>query len=104
LLNFGLVLPNREGDPETPPPAYAFLPFYIDQDNGWRQPLESFDLRGQYTNVRKHIVEFHSGIRPNEFYELQAQKRKFDIERTDLVRDRATVDKAVQKLGLIPTL
>jgi hypothetical protein len=103
LLNFGLVLPNREGNPETPPPAYAFLPFYIDQDNGWRQPLESFDIRGQYNNVRKHIIDFHSGIRPNEYYELQAQKRKFDMERGELMRDRATVTKAIRKLGLTPT-
>lgn len=30
LLDFKLVLSNRAGDPEIPPPAYAFLPFYID--------------------------------------------------------------------------
>lgn len=43
LLNFQLVLTNRKGEPEIPPPAYAFLPFYIDQDSGWTRPLDSFD-------------------------------------------------------------
>lgn len=103
LLDFGLVFTNRSGEPEIPPPAYAFLPFYIDQDAGWYQALESFDVRGQYTNARKAIIEFHSGIRPNKYYELQAKKRKLDMERGEMIRDRTAVEKAIKKLGLEAT-
>ena len=102
MLDFGLVLPNRSGVTETPPPAYMFMPFYIDQDSGWKQSLESFDIRGQYKNPRKAVVEFHSGIRPNRYYELQAKKTAVQLEITELGRDRQVLEKAVAKLNLQP--
>lgn len=86
MLDFGLVLPNRSGVTETPPPAYMFMPFYIDQDSGWKQSLESFDIRGQYKNPRKAVIEFHSGIRPNRYYELQAKKTAVQLEIAELGR------------------
>jgi len=102
-LDFGLVLPNKaSGVPETPPPAYAFMPFYVDQDLGWKQALESFEIRGQYKNPRKAVIEFHSGIRPNRYYELQAQKTAIQSEITELGRDRQVLEKAVGKLNLQP--
>jgi len=69
LLDFKLVLTNRAGEPETPPPAYAFLPFYVDQDAGWVKPLDSFANLTQFIDFRKDLLEFHTGILPNEFYE-----------------------------------
>lgn len=102
MLDFGLVLPNKSGVTETPPPAYMFMPFYIDQDSGWKQSLESFDIRGQYKNPRKPIIEFHSGIRPNRYYELQAKKTAVQLEITELGRDRQVLEKAVAKLDLQP--
>ena len=70
LLNFQLVLSNRKGVPEIPPPAYALLPFYIDQDNGWSKPLDSFANLGQYPDFKKGLLEFHTGILPNEYLSL----------------------------------
>lgn len=102
MLDFGLVLPNKAGVTETPPPAYMFMPFYIDQDSGWKQSLESFDIRGQYKNPRKSLVEFHSGIRPNRYYELQARKAAINMEITELGRDRQVLEKAIAKLELQP--
>lgn len=102
MLDFGLVLPNKSGVIETPPPAYMFMPFFIDQDSGWKQALESFDNRGQYKNPRKAVVEFHSGIRPNRYYELQARKSAVQLEIAELGRDRQVLKKAVDKLNLQP--
>ncbi|MBY3201323.1 AAA family ATPase [Rhizobium laguerreae] len=102
MLDFGLVLPNKAGVTETPPPAYMFMPFYIDQDSGWKQSLESFESRGQYKNPRKAVIEFHSGIRPNRYYELQARKTAVQLEITELGRDRQVLEKAVAKLNLQP--
>ncbi len=102
LLDFKLVFSNRQGHPETPPPAYAFLPSYVDQDGGWQRPLTSFANLGQYTRFRPALIQFHSGIRPNEYYELTAQKKKLEIERTAFEQDRAIVLKARDKLKLQP--
>lgn len=100
LLNFGLILSNRKGEPEIPPPAYAFLPFYVDQDAGWARPFTSFANLGQYANFKRSLVDFHSGILPNEYYELSAEKRKRGIDRDEVVRDRTAVQKAIERLGL----
>jgi flagellar biosynthesis chaperone FliJ len=103
MLDFGLILPNKStAEPETPPPAYAFLPFYVDQDLGWKQAFESFVVGGQYKNFRKAVIEFHSGIRPNRYYELQAKKAALQLSLADLSRDQLVLEKAVHKLNLQP--
>lgn len=102
LLDFKLVLSNRQGEPETPPPAYAFLPLYVDQDGGWQRPLTSFANLGQYTRFRPALIQFHSGIRPNEYYELTAKKKKLEIEKAVFEQDRTIVCKARDKLKLQP--
>lgn len=43
IVNFDLKLANRSDNLECPPPAYYFLPFYIDQKRSWNQPWNSFD-------------------------------------------------------------
>ena len=102
LLDFRLILTNKEDVPQIPPPAYAFLPFYVDQDEGWANTLQSFDFLGQYHNYRQHVIEFHSGIRPNRYYELVAQKRVLASQREDLTKDRSVIKKALEKLNLEP--
>lgn len=99
LLNFKLVLSNRKGEPEVPPPAYAFLPFYIDQDDGWTKPLESFAHLEQYSAYKKPVTEFHTGILPNEFYVLEAEKRQIQLKQRETQADRNVVHKAIDKVG-----
>jgi len=100
LLDFRLVFSNRKGEPETPPPAYAFLPFYIDQDGGWTKPLDSFANLSQYANFRKPLIEFHTGILPNEYYELEADKRRLEVDQKELEADRRIVRKALERFNL----
>ena len=102
ILNFGLIFTNRQGNPEIPPPAFAFLPFYIDQDGGWTKPLDSFSKLGQYTDFRKALLEFHTGILPNEYYELDAKRRAKLIDQKALEADRAVVRKAIERFKLQP--
>lgn len=100
LINFKLILTNRNGEPEVPPPAYAFLPFYIDQDGGWSKPLESFSSLTQFVDFRRDLLEFHTGIFPNEYYELGADKRSIQVEQKELEADRRVVRKAVERFDL----
>ncbi|MBL8597789.1 MAG: hypothetical protein JNL14_08625 [Devosia sp.] len=100
LFDFKLVLPNRKGEPEIPPPAYAFLPFYIDQDAGWVRPLDSFDYLTQFPNFRKDLLEFHTGILPNEYYELGATKRSLQVSQKEREADRRVVRKAIERFEL----
>lgn len=100
LLNFRLVLASRQNEAEIPPPAYAFLPFYVNQEGSWEKPLAAFDALTQYANFREAVIDFHSGILGNDFYVLEAEKKKIKFELDDLGRDRQAVAKAVEKLGL----
>lgn len=99
LLNFRLVLASRQNEAEIPPPAYAFLPFYVNQEGSWEKPLAAFDALTQYANFREAVIEFHSGILGNDFYALEAEKKKIRFELDDLGRDRRAVANAVERLG-----
>lgn len=99
-LRFGLVLSNRQGEPEIPPPAFAFLPFYVNQEGGWEKPFNSFDHLGQYADFKNSVIDYHSGILGNEYYELAAERRKLKLEQDVLAGERRTIGKAVGKLGL----
>lgn len=87
LLNFRLKLPSRNGDDTTPTPAFIFLPFYIDQDKGWSRSFDSFENLKQFDGYRTPTIEYHAGIRPNEYYEARLQQIKAIEE-----RDRHSID------------
>ena len=73
LLNFGLLLTSREGLTVVPPPKYIFAPFYLDQDKGWTTTWAGFSGLKQFSHWRKNVVEYHTGLYPNEFYKLKSE-------------------------------
>lgn len=72
LFDFGLKLKSQHNEIITPPPAYFFLPFYIDQDAGWKQNWSSFARLQQIPKWRHPVVEYHTGLKPNAYYEARA--------------------------------
>ena len=73
LLEFGMVIPDRAGNVITPPPAFYFLPFYLDQDRSWTDNWSGFASLQQLPDYRRLMAEYHSGIRPNEYYQANAE-------------------------------
>jgi hypothetical protein len=73
LFNFQIVINDRENRPIIPPPAYQLLPFYIDQDTSWSNSWSSFDKLSQLPNWKKSIIEYHTGIHPNEYYTIKSE-------------------------------
>ncbi len=75
LLDFKALLPNRSSNMlETPPPAYYFLPFYIDQKKSWSRAWDNFELLGQYDNWKKTIIKYHVGLLSPKYFELSYSK------------------------------
>lgn len=75
FFDFNLEMTDRDGEVITPPPAYMFAPFYVDQDAGWTKAWDSFDdfyLR----ESTKTLAEYHSGIRPDGYYSAKASLAK----------------------------
>jgi hypothetical protein len=70
LLDFKIQLTNKEGEIITPPPAYLFLPYYADQDKSWTANWSSFS-KLYLPNAKLDIINYHTGIKPNEYYEAK---------------------------------
>jgi hypothetical protein len=68
-----------------PPPAFLFLPFYVDQDESWSKSWSSFKLLQQIKDYRNQSIYYHSGIRPNEYFSTKKEIQEYIkiIEETD---------------------
>ena len=80
LFELKLKLPNKQNQLITPPPAFFFLPFYIDQDKSWNNNWCAFEQLGQLSNWRTKLVEYHTGIRPNSYYDLLAKTEDISVK------------------------
>ncbi|WP_428740173.1 hypothetical protein [Tenacibaculum sp.] len=85
LFNFQPLFQNQKSEFIVPPPAYLFLPYYIDQDSSWSKSWESFKQLQQIKDYRNQSIYYHSGIRPNEYYSTKKEIQEFIqiIEETD---------------------
>ena len=86
-------------------PAFYFLPFYIDQDEGWSTSWSSFNGLQQFRNYRKLMIEYHLGVRPQSYYdakkrylELQEQLSGIEGERLSMQAARDSVQKRKQRI------
>lgn len=70
VLGFDVLLPNRKEATqlEVPPPAYYFLPFYVDQRRGWASAWSGFNGLEQYASWHAPVISYHTGyLKPEHF-------------------------------------
>jgi len=112
LITFKALLPNRSDAPmlETPPPAYYFLPFYIDQIRSWTSPWDSFLNLGQYANWKQTIVKYHTGYLSAKHFEIEEKifeyklkKREADDEIKKINTALEVVEKYIPKTNVAIT-
>ena len=77
LFDFKIRLMDKKGEVVTPPPAYLFLPFYVDQDQGWSKTWASFD-RLYLPNAKRDIASYHIGLRTNEYYKAKGEIKLYE--------------------------
>ncbi|MFC0224986.1 hypothetical protein [Serratia aquatilis] len=86
LINFRMKLPNRtDGTLETPPPAYYYLPFYIDQIKSWSSPWDSFENLGQYANWKTPLIKYFTGFLKPEHFDIEETIYEFGIIKKESV-------------------
>ncbi len=112
LLDFRIELERSEdGRLGAAGPAFYFLPFYVDQDDGWTKSWASFSGLQQFSNYRKNMLEYHLGVRPQSYYdakkrhvELEEERSKIEAERLTLtsVRDSYQKRKATRQVEIDP--
>ncbi|CAN5130604.1 hypothetical protein BH09BAC1_BH09BAC1_13590 [soil metagenome] len=74
IVKFKLLLANSQEILEVPPPAFYFLPYYIDQKKSWSEPWRGFENLGQYSNPLKNLVQYHVGVFSPEYFEIEAER------------------------------
>jgi hypothetical protein len=71
IVSFKALLFKRNSEVlETPPPAFYFLPFYIDQKKSWAYFWEHFDNLHQYENWKTDILNYHIGLYTTDYFNL----------------------------------
>lgn len=76
LFEFNPLFQSQKNGFIIPPPAYLLLPFYVDQDDSWSKSWSSFKSLQQLKDYRNQCINYHSGIRPNQYYQT---KKEIDI-------------------------
>lgn len=107
FFGFKLIMSDRDGEIVVPPPSYMFAPFYIDQDTGWSRPWASFqDL--YLPDSPRTLAEYHSGLRPDAYYEARANLAVDRISLSELEVSVSTLRDAIEQIqqideGVSPT-
>jgi hypothetical protein len=98
LLDFRLKLTDKKEEIITPPPSYAFAPFYIDQDRSWQKGWDAFKDLNMFPSAARSLAEYHSGMRTNAFYDAKANRDRIRGELLTIDADRKAIHQALQKV------
>ncbi|AWK50547.1 hypothetical protein DIC82_05630 [Clostridium beijerinckii] len=82
---------------KVPFPSHYFLPFYIDQDSSWKKSWNSFDKLNAFTKWKLDLIEYHTGIKPNEYYNLKSKKAQKIQERKEQIDEYNTINRVYLK-------
>jgi hypothetical protein len=105
LFNNKLQLKQSQTNQRIPAsPAIQFLPFYIDQDKSWTKPWDSFEGLGVFSSFKRDLINFVTGIRPNEYFLLSERIDQLSAKLTTLKNEldvlssaKKTVEKHIPK-------
>lgn len=97
MLDFRLLMTDQRENVLVPPPAYAFAPFYVDQDKSWASAWEPF--RGMYLpRSAATLADYHSGLKPNAYYVAQAERDRLAVGLREAETRRRGLAEAVDHL------
>lgn len=79
--HFAVQLQSRgtdsdEGELEITPPAYNYLPFFLDQDHYEGSRFDSFKNLAQYVDYKNAVLFYHFGIYNEEYFRLVKEKER----------------------------
>lgn len=102
FFDFHLELTNSQTSaPEQATPAFLFLPFYFDQDASWILNWDSFEFLRQFKLYRPAIAQFHTGIKPNEFYKAKSRKTIAEKSLNEVRGERTVVNRVLERIEKI---
>lgn len=109
IFDFGIYLDSKDtGKITLAPPAFTFLPYYIDQDDGWSTLYGSFQNQEQYKKPdRIKSLYYHLNIYTKHSVELMAQRDHLQEEITSLKKDALRLSEIIESIseevqGIVP--
>lgn len=98
LVGFKAKLPKRGDNPilDVPPPAYYFLPFYIDQLRSWTTPWNSFQNLGMYERWKQPIIKYHTGYLSAEHFSIEESIFEYEVEKKEADEEVKKIDTAIE--------
>lgn len=80
LIGFNLVMTDKRMKSVTGDARTFFLPFYINQDGSWQSDWSTFVNLQQYHKAVESVLDYFTGVKPPEYYELNSRKLVFQKE------------------------
>ena len=109
IFSFAVYMANKKNNKiELAPPAFTFMPYYIDQDRGWSGLYESFSNINQYKKPdRIKSLYYHLGIYTRSTVELMAKrdtlKDKIEHLKAEEEKSRITIESLYAEIqNLVP--
>ena len=109
IFSFAVYMANKKTNKiELAPPAFTFMPYYIDQDRGWSGLYESFSNIDQYKKPdRIKSLYYHLGIYTRSTVELMAKrdilKDKIEQLKAEEEKSRITIESLYAEIqNLLP--
>jgi hypothetical protein len=99
IVGFNLVLTNKSSETVPADPRCFFLLFYINQDGSWQSSWDTFVGLQQYRAPLGAVLDYFSGIKPPEYYELESKRTQSQRYLEDLQREQSFLEKARERFG-----
>jgi len=94
IFGFNLLLTVKKNkETSLANPASYYFPFYIDQDEGWSHVLDSFHGLKMYVDWQKNALQYHSGIKPKEYYSLNGEQKVLAAKISELEKEENLIKK-----------
>ncbi len=104
LFDFNALLALRNKDEVmTPSPVYYFLPFYIDQKQSWANAWASFGNLGQFSNWKKTIIPYHSGMIGKDYFDTTEEIYSKKVEASEVNKEIERLDTAISVVSEFPS-
>lgn len=100
-VGFNLVVTDsRKMESVRADPACFFLPFYVDQDGSWREQWDTFPGIKRFKKPVGGILEYFTGIKPAEYYALNAERNRISKEADVQVSELRLLERARERLNI----
>lgn len=96
-----VFLKNRKKTTELAPPAYLFIPYYLDQDRSWREEQEPFTKQtmGQYEPLsRNDLYLYHLGLYKEDYGQLKSEIDELTKNIASLQEELSLLDQSYQNV------